>query len=142
MVAPSLQMTAQQRSELSVMARSQSAPHRQVRQAKALLWAADGMANSEIARRSEASVSSVRRWRSRFEAEGVSSVGRVRPGRGRPPTVSAEKIERIVFDTQNTAPDDGAAAWSTRSMAARHGVSKDTVARIWRSHKMKPRRVD
>jgi len=142
MIAPPLEMTAEQRSELSVMARSQSAPYRQVRQAKALLWAADGMANSEIARRSEASVSSVRRWRSRFETEGVSSVGRVRPGRGRPPTISDDKIEQIVFDTKHTVPGDGSAAWSTRTMAARHGVSKDTVARIWRSRRLRPRRVD
>jgi len=142
MIAPPLEMTDEQRSELGVMARSQTAPHRQVRQAKALLLAADGVANEEIARRSEASTSSVRRWRSRFEAEGVSSVGRVRPGRGRPPTIDADKIKQIVSDTLSTVPDDGSAAWSTRSMGKRHGVSKDTVARIWRSHRLRPRRVD
>ena len=35
-------------------------------------------------------------------------------------------------------PDDG----STRSMAARHGVGKDSVARIWRDHNLRPWRTD
>jgi len=68
------------------MARSQSLPHRQVRQARALLWAGDGVANGEIARRLGSSPKSVRRWRSRFEAEGAASVGRVRAGRKRRPS--------------------------------------------------------
>jgi len=79
-----MEATAEQRSELEAITRSQSVPHRQVRPAEALLPAADEMANSEIARRSDASRTSVHRWRSRFEAEGISSVGRIRPGRGRP----------------------------------------------------------
>jgi transposase len=124
------------------MARSQSLPYRQVRQAKALLWAADGVANEEIARRSESTPKSVRRWRSRFEAEGVASVGQIRPGRGRPPEIDADKIAAIVDDTLHTVPDDGSVAWSTRLLGKRHGVGKDSVARIWRSRGLRPWKVD
>ncbi len=124
------------------MARSQSSPHRQVRQARALLWAGEGVANGEIARRCGASAKSVRRWRSRFAEEGAASVGRVRAGRGRPAVIGSDKIEAIVSDTLTTVPDDGSAGWSTRAMGERHGVGKDTVARIWRSRGLRPWRVD
>ncbi len=80
----------------------------------------------------------VRRWRSWFAAEGVGSVGRIRPDRGRPPEIDANKIEAIVTDTVTTVPDDGSVAWSTRSMGERHGVGKDTIARIWRSCGLHP----
>lgn len=141
-VAAALEMSAGQRSELEAMARSQSLPHRQVRQARALLWAGGGVANGEIARRLESSPKSVRRWRGRFEQDGVASVGRVRGGRGRPAVIGAEVIEAIVSDTLATVPGDGSSAWSTRSMAERHGVGKDTVARIWRSRGLRPWRAD
>ena len=45
-------------------------------------------------------------------------------------------------DTLHSVPDDGSAAWSTRSMAARHGVGKDTVARIWRARELRPWRTE
>ena len=45
-------------------------------------------------------------------------------------------------DTLTVEPPDGAVCWSTRSMAARHGVSKDTVARIWRQSRLRRWRTD
>ncbi|MGO9502627.1 MAG: helix-turn-helix domain-containing protein [Streptosporangiaceae bacterium] len=77
-------MTGGQRVELEGLARSHTAPAREVRQAKALLWATDGVSNAEIARRCASTPKSVRRWRSRFAAEGTAAVGRIRAGRGRP----------------------------------------------------------
>jgi hypothetical protein len=38
-------------------------------------------------------------------------------------------VEAIVRDTLHTVPDDGSACWSTRSMAGRYGIGKDTLAR-------------
>ena len=51
-------------------------------------------------------------------------------------------MDAIVHDTLHTVPDDGSACWTTRSMAARHGVGKDTVARIWRARRLRPWQVD
>ncbi len=70
----------------------------------------------------------VRRWRTRFSVDGVAGVGRIRPGRGRPPEIPDETIEGTVSDTLGTRPHDGATHWSTRTMADRFGVGKDTVA--------------
>jgi len=47
-----------------------------------------------------------------------------------------------VDDTLHTIPDDESTAWSTRTMGERHGVGKDTVARIWRARELRPWRVD
>jgi len=46
-------------------------------------------------------------------------------------------VEAIVHDTLHTMPEDGSACWSTRSMAARHGIGKDTVARIWQARRIR-----
>ena len=78
-VAAPLTLSDEQRSALERMARSSSLPHRQVTQAQALLWAGDGLANEEIARRSGVDPDAVRRWRKRF----AKAVRRV-PDLGRP----------------------------------------------------------
>lgn len=48
----------------------------------------------------------------------------------------------MVRVTQHEDPDDGATQWTTRSLAARFGLSKDTVAKIWRDHNLKPWKTD
>src|ERR1700720_2678504 len=78
--AGALEMTGGQRAELERLARSHTAPAREVRQAKALLSATDGVSNAEIARRCASTPKSVRRWRSRFAAEGTAAVGRIQGG--------------------------------------------------------------
>src|SRR5215211_1792873 len=124
------------------MARSSSLPHRTVVQSAALLLAADGVANEAIARECAARPDTVRRWRSKFEAGGVDAVGSIAPGRGRKPEIAQDVIDAIIEDTLHTVPDDGATAWSTRTMAERHGVGKDTVARVWKARQLRPWRID
>ena len=136
-IAPPLEMSVEHREELEVMARSDSLPYRQVRQASALVMAADGVANGAIARAVGVKTDTVRAWRVRFAADGVTAVGRVRPGRGRKPEIPAEVVEAIVADTLGGRPAGGATHWSTRAMAARHGVGKDTVARLWRARELR-----
>lgn len=144
MVAPAeaLVVSDEDRVALEALARSHTAPVREVRQARALLWSIEGVSNAEIARRCETNRSTIRRWRSRFESEGIGSVGRILPGRGRPPEIDAARIEAIVSETLTTVPEDGSVAWSTRTMGERHGVGKDTIARIWRSRGLRPWKVD
>src|SRR5260370_34666305 len=81
--APALPVSVEQRVELVHMSRSTSLPHRTVLQARGLLWAADGVANQEIARRCRVDSDTVRRWRTRFAEKGVGAVGVIAAGRGR-----------------------------------------------------------
>ena len=98
-IAPPLEMSVEQREELEVMARSDSLPFRQVRQASALVMAADGVANGAIARAVGVKADTVRAWRVRFAGGGVAAVGRVRPGRGRKPEIPAG-VSRVKFLAQ------------------------------------------
>jgi transposase len=142
MVAARLKVTRSQRRGLRRLARSSSLPHRVVVQSRALLLAADGVANEEIARRCDTTPDTVRRWRTKFEAGGVDAVGSILPGRGRKPEIDQATVDAIVHDTLHTVPEDGSTAWSTRTLAARYGVGKDTVARIWRVRNLRPWKVD
>ena len=140
-IAPPLAMTPDQWSALNEMARSSSLAHRKVVQARALLLAGDGVANEEIARRCGTSSNSVRAWRSRFERQGIGGVGAIASGRGRKSWLPDGTVAEIVRVTQRELPDDGSTHWTTRLLAERMGIGKDTVARVWRNHKLQPWKV-
>jgi transposase len=139
--APVLAMSSAQRDSLAAIARSQSAAHRQVARARALLLAADGAANSHIAESVGVTVGTVRSWRERFAGEGLAKLGEVRAGRGRKPTISDEKVAEIVDLTLHSKPE-GHTHWSCRTMAEHVGVSPATVQRIWDARGLKPHRVE
>ena len=133
-------MSSAQRAVLEKVSRSQVAPHRQVQRARALLMAADGVANTRIAEAVGVTAVTVRAWRVRFEAEGISRFGRVRPGRGAKPSIPAATIEAIVEATTKSKPKGGT-HWTRRTMAAEFGVSPATVHRIWKARGLKPHLV-
>ena len=135
-------MSVAQRVELVRLSKSASLPHRTVVQARGLLLAADGVANQETARRCGVDSDTVRRWRRRFADKGVAGVGVIAAGRGRKRSIPAGTVEEVVRLTHKERPADGSTQWSTRSMAARVGVGKDTVAKIWADHGLKPWKVD
>ncbi len=116
--------------------------YRAVRQAKGLLGAADGLPNEEIGRRVGVSANTMRSWRAGFARDGVSGVGVIADGRGRKPWLPEGKVAEVVRITMNEKPDDTSTHWTTRSLARKVGISKDSVARIWRDHELKPWRTD
>ena len=138
MAAVGFVLCDEDRSALEVIARSVCEPLRRVRPARALLLLAEGGSVRGVARELGAHQDTVRRWRDRFAEGGVAALGAVAPGRGRKPSVPAETVEAIVADTLTAEPPDGAACWSTREMAARHGVGKDFVAGVWRERGLRP----
>ena len=141
-IAAPLKVSPEDRAELERMAVSSSLPYRVVVQSSALLLAAAGESNGAIARACATTTGTVRRWRTKFETGGISAVGSIAKGRGRKPEIAESVIDAIVNDTLHTVPDDESTQWSTRTMGERHGVGKDTVARIWRARKLRPWRVD
>src|SRR5438093_10044625 len=94
--AAPLVVSEEQRSELSRMATSTGLPHRQVVQARALLWAGDGVANEEIARRSGVDSDTVRRWRKRFAEKGTGGVGVIATGRRRKSWLPPGTVEEVL----------------------------------------------
>ncbi len=139
--APALSVSPAQREVLERVARSSSAAHREVLRARVLLDAADGVGNRTIAGRHGVTAVTVRAWRDVFEVDGLTDWGKVKAGRGRKPSISAEKVAEIVELTTKTRPP-GATHWSCRTMAKRVGVSPATVQRIWSELGLQPHRVD
>src|SRR5512143_2922691 len=139
--ADALPISPGQRETLEVLAQSTTAAYREVRRAQALLMAADGLPDVPIAAAVAVTPVTVRGWRARFAEEGLARFAEVREGRGRKPSIPAETVNEIVRVTLHEAPP-GATHWSTRTMAARVGVSRDTVHRVWRARGLQPHRVE
>ena len=140
--SPPLLLTAVQRLELERMARSTSLAQRVVLQARGLVLAADGVSTRRIAKDLGVSPDRVRRWRWRFELQGVAGVGQIAPGRGRKPSLPDGTVAEIVRLTLEERPADGSTHWSTRTLAARVGVHRETVRRVWLDHGLRPWRVE
>jgi transposase len=130
-------VTNSQREILEGVARSGVAAHRDVQRARAMLLAANGVANTQIAATMGVSPTSVKAWRGRFAQDGLTAFGVIRPGRGRKPSIPAEKVEAIVHAMLHEKPP-GETHWSCRSMAEAQGVSPATVQRIWSARSLKP----
>ncbi|MGH9291841.1 MAG: IS630 family transposase [Acidimicrobiales bacterium] len=129
-----------QRLTLEMLTRSRTAPHGDVQRARALLLASEGVANTRIADEVGVSAVTLRAWRERFGEEGLAKFGQVRDGRGRKPSIPAEKVDEIVRATLHDKPA-GETHWSCRSMAKAQGVSAATVQRVWSARGLKPHLV-
>src|ERR1017187_6448387 len=136
-----LRVTDEQRAVLEKLIRSQIAPHRDVQRAWVLLMACDGFANTRIAADVGVAAMTVKAWRDRFSEDGLKDFSSVRPGRGRKPSIPAEKVEEIVRVTVRDTRA-GKTQWSGRTMAARVGVSAATVQRIWSARGLQPHRLE
>ena len=74
-------------------------------------------------------------WSKRFETHGLAGL-EDKSGRGRKPSIPAEKVERVI--TEVTRPPEKRNRWSVRSMGRHAGVSHSTVQRIWTRNDLKP----
>ena len=63
------------------------------------------------------------------------------PRSGAPQRVADDEVERLITLTLETHPE-GAAHWSTRSMAKRAGMSQTMVSRVRRAFGLAPHRQD
>ena len=138
--AAPLAVSPEQRHTLESWSRAHNTPKIVATRADIVLLAAEGRSNNSIASHLGITRVSVIEWRKRFAAEGLEALGKVREGRGRPRTISPEKVSQIIHLTLNTLPEH-ATHWSCRSMATKVGVSSATVQRVWSEHRLYPHRV-
>ena len=136
-----LTLNASEREELERWLNAHGTPQQVCLRSRIILAAANGQADSTIARELEINRKTVMLWRERFNESGVEGLWEVAPGRGRKPTYGVRKIKAIVNATLQTKPE-GMTHWSCRTMAEQQGVSKSTISNIWRSHNLKPHRSE
>lgn len=129
-----------ERVELEKWIAAHSTPQQVTQRCRIILAAAQGRQDKEIAEELQINFKTVALWRGRFCKEGNDCLWEVASGRGRKPSISVNKVKKIIRTTLQSRPT-GATHWSCRSMAKEHGVSKATVNRIWQSHQLKPHRT-
>ena len=133
---PPLALTSEQREQLTAVSQSTSMPYGLVQRARIVLTCAQGLTNSAVAKRLDASPSAVGKWRRRFIERGVQGLhDDLRPGR--PRTYGDEKVAELINRALQEKPDN-ASAWSVRLMAQAQGVSKSTVQRWFSLFAVKP----
>lgn len=133
-VAQTIELTDEQRSELTRLARSKLASVRLAQRAQIVLLAAQGLQNKDIAGQLGIGRVQVARWRQRYQEGGLQGIERDLP-RGAPPV--KVDVDQLVALTTQTTPE-AATHWSTRKMAALLKVSPSTVMRHWQAHGLKP----
>jgi transposase len=139
--AAPLTITPADLAELRRWARSSQLPAVLAQRARILLLAGDGASNTEIAQRVGVSRPTVIACRRRYVRRGLDGLPD-RPRPGRPQTVRRVRRTEILQVTLSPPPARlGITHWSTRLLARELGVSRDTIARVWREYGVQPWRV-
>ena len=123
--------------QLEQWSRGHGTPQQVALRCRLTLAAVAGLSDVAIAGSLKVSRHTVALWRKRVCDDGVGALWEIAPGRGRKPEYSAAKRDGLIKATSNNLPQ-GQTHWSCRSMAKAHGVSKNTVNRLWQLHNIKP----
>ena len=130
-VATPIELTSEERAELTALARSK------LTSVRLALRATQGLQNTEIAAQVGVGQVQVSRWRCRYEQLRMAGIENDLP-RGAPPL--KVDVARLVELTTEGKPK-ASTHWSTRTMASELGVSAASVSRHWRAKGLKPHLV-
>jgi transposase len=140
-VAEPIVLETDARQVLARHARGRSTPARVVLRSRIVLLAADGLQNKQIAAEMKIAPRTVALWRDRFLRFGIQGLLKDAPRPGRTPSIAEATIAQVIEKTTQSVPAN-ATHWSRSTMAREMGISDSTVGRIWRSHGLKPHRID
>ena len=134
-----LELSDEERLQLSTMAKSRTLPNSLVARAKVVLWSAKGETNTQIAERLELTNATVGKWRKRFIDHRLAGLyDELRPGR--PRTIEEERVAALLKRTLSRKPA-AATHWTVRLAAQASGISKTTVHRLFQAFAVQPHRT-
>ncbi|WP_239516379.1 MULTISPECIES: helix-turn-helix domain-containing protein [unclassified Streptomyces] len=105
-----------------------------------VLRCAEGGTNKQAAAELGVDTSTVDRWRGRFIAGRLDGLAD-EPRPGRPSSILLDQVEDVIVATLESTPGRDT-HWPRASMAARTGLSRSTVGRIWKRFDLKPHLQD
>lgn len=138
--ANSLPLHDEQKKQLENWIAAPSTPQKIVLRARICLLAYQGLPNRRIAQELNTSRPTVILWRNHFMESGISGLEHEPPRKSSSRRTKEQEVRAIVEATLHTKPQD-ATHWSSRTMAAKFGISHMTVSRIWDNHGLQPHRV-
>lgn len=133
-------LSEDERATLGRWARRSSSSQALALRSRIVLACGQGQANTAIASSLGCNQVTVSKWRHRFAVDRLEGlVDAPRPGAAR--KIGDDVVEAIVVDTLEGHPKNDT-AWSTRGLAAKYGISRQSVSEIWRAFGLKPWRQD
>jgi transposase len=132
-------LAEEERGELRRIVRASTSEQRLVKRAGAVLLAAEGWTNEEIARMVGLSAHAVGRWRRRFAERRLEGLADL-PRPGGPRRYGHDERLRV-FRTACSPPPEGETQWTVRSIAAVVGIGKSQVQKILAEADLKPHQV-
>ena len=137
---PELLLSPDERAKLEMLVRRPKTAQRTALRARIVLMAAGGAANKRLAAELRISRATVIKWRERFRVhrlDGLLDEPRVQAAR----VATDDVVEQVVTKTLESIPV-GKTHWSQRDMAKQAGLSRATVARIWKAFALQPHRSE
>lgn len=135
-----IKLSADERKTLERWSRRHTSSQALAVRCRIVLACSAGRTDRDIATELGVHPVTVSKWRHRFAADRLDGMmDAPRPGAKR--TIPDEVIEAVLVDTLESTPGQDT-HWSTRGMAKKHGISRQTVSEIWRAFGLKPWQQD
>jgi transposase len=133
-------LTDEEKEQLEAIKRSRTLPAGLVRRAGIVLFSANGLSNSEIAKRLGVTPFTVGTWRKRFLANRIEGLhDELRPGR--PRSIEDDRVAALINKALQTKPTNGT-HWSVRRFAEETSVSPSMAHRLFRMFGLQPHRAE
>ena len=139
--AAALSITKEQQSQLDGLLRTGATPQRTARKCHVVLLASQGLSNHSIAQQTGLSRPTILATRSAFASRGIQGICAPPTRKRSRPRLTPELEQKILDTTLKTRPAD-ATHWSARVLAAKLGVSRMMVQRVWERFDIQPHRVE
>jgi transposase len=140
-VRAALAVNEEQRRQLDGLIRTGATPQRTARKCQVVLLASQGVSNHSIAQQTGLSRPTVLAVRASFAKRGIDGICEPRKRKRSRPVLTSELERKILDTTLKTRPAD-ATHWSARVLAAKLGVSRMMVQRVWQRFDIQPHRVE